>query len=460
MKKNALKEPPKANKAPDITLVLNGGKDELDSATIPVQWFFSKELAENTPTHLILIDKTGGQFASQNKGRRYLVRVDQAVFFLQLHRSGPHRLSILAFNNYEKAVSHLLKCDGNYKEAIDDQLIEVADAHNGALAGTSIEFTIPAEFFAQEPKSPIGKFFFWYLKWPNRKANDECSVRRAAIFALPKLPFFVAWWLLKFVGFILFLLYMLIAPGCAWFFGYQPICPTEWWERIKDAFLYTDIDLNIYAGGQQYQRYHGYKKLGYYEEGKKMWFSPMDITLYLLLLSIMGFIATKMFFIGAYMIGFLLVLAIFVAIVNAHSERLIKGWKKNNHWITCTLVYLGLSWILSLIFTVINGIPAKDGPIANDFIFLGLIVVTCAVLIVAIAFMKVVRSKKSTSKTEEKKPDPALAYRHYLLRHFTRPKNKVDLKQLPETFSSSQKARNFRVSFWTLKAKVCRPYEQ
>lgn len=459
MKKNARKEPPTENNTPAITLTLNGGKDELDSATIPVQWFFSEELARNAPTHLILVDKTKGQFAAQNKGRRYLVRVDQAVLFLQLHRSGLHRLTVLAFNNYENAVSHLLKDGYGYKEHIDDQLAAVADAHCGALAGATVEFNIPAEFFAQEPKNPIGKFFFWYLKWPNKKANDECSVRKAAIFALPKLPFFIAWWVIKFIGFIIFLTYMIIAPIVAILIGYQPICLTEWWERIRDAALYTDINLDIYAG-ERYQLYHSYRKFNCYQEGKKIWFSPIEIIFYLILLAGLVFAATKMFISGLYMLGFFLDLAIISVMINTNSERLSTEWKRSGAWLWVLLAYLAIVWLLSLIFTSINGFYVAEKRPTHDIIstaFVGLSLVVALLITVTIKSRKQ-RTKDDSIKKEE--PDPALAYRNYLLLNFTKPRNRVNLKQLPETFNSNQKARNFRVSYWALKAKVCRPYEQ
>ncbi|MFA5163119.1 MAG: hypothetical protein WC441_01165 [Patescibacteria group bacterium] len=456
MKKPASKAPPRRNEPPAINLVLNGGKDELQGATIPIQWFFSKELAEYSPTHLILVDKTRDQFSSQHKGRRYLVRVDQAATFLQLHRSGQHRLSVLAFNDYDQAVSHLLKDSQGYREAIDDQLIEVKDAHLGALAGTTVEFTIPAEFFAKEPSSLLGKFFFWYLKWPSRKANDECSIKRAAILALPKLPFFIAWWLLKFIGFMIFLAYMLIAPPIALFIGYQPIYLSDWWARIKDAILYADIDIDICAG-ERYQLYHDYHQTGYYQESGKLWFSPLDITLFLILTALLSFLTTKMFISGLYMIGFMSGSALLGILINSICTRLLEDWKKRNNWVIIVVIHLAIAWILSLIFVINNGMYVGQNRPSHDLIATALIILS---VFAAILIKMSIKKKVPEKKPEEDQPDPGLTYQNYLMLHFTQPKSQVDLKQLPETFHSNQRVRNFRISFWTLKAKVCRPYEQ
>ena len=79
-----------------LTLVLNGGNTEMDSATIPIKWFFSQKLIEKSPTHLVFCEQSRKEFESKSNnmdsGRRYLVKVEDAVHFLEIPSSGDHQL--------------------------------------------------------------------------------------------------------------------------------------------------------------------------------------------------------------------------------------------------------------------------------------------------------------------------------------------------------------------------------
>jgi len=41
-----------------IRLILNGGKNIMEQATIPVQWFFSPNVINKRPTHVLIIEQS------------------------------------------------------------------------------------------------------------------------------------------------------------------------------------------------------------------------------------------------------------------------------------------------------------------------------------------------------------------------------------------------------------------
>ncbi|PJA92247.1 hypothetical protein CO134_01085 [Candidatus Kuenenbacteria bacterium CG_4_9_14_3_um_filter_39_14] len=40
-----------------ISVVLNGGKKEMNSATIPIEWWFSKEIIEKDPKYIVFFEQ-------------------------------------------------------------------------------------------------------------------------------------------------------------------------------------------------------------------------------------------------------------------------------------------------------------------------------------------------------------------------------------------------------------------
>ena len=71
---------------PDIKVVLNGGKREMDAATIPIQWFFSKEVIEKKPEYLLFFEQNKKEveegLASAREGHRYVCRVSEGTKFI------------------------------------------------------------------------------------------------------------------------------------------------------------------------------------------------------------------------------------------------------------------------------------------------------------------------------------------------------------------------------------------
>ncbi len=88
-------------KGEGMEVLLNYGKDEMDSATIPIQWFFSEETARKKPTHLLIVEQDKEESKEYNNvslGSRYFCRVEEGIKFIRLFRPGYHRILVLAFS--------------------------------------------------------------------------------------------------------------------------------------------------------------------------------------------------------------------------------------------------------------------------------------------------------------------------------------------------------------------------
>jgi hypothetical protein len=89
-----------------VEIVLNGGKKEMDSATISIAWFFSPEVIAKKPTHLLFFEQTeaeaarldaGARSVAGNVGRRFACKASKRIKSIRLLSSGYHRIVILVF---------------------------------------------------------------------------------------------------------------------------------------------------------------------------------------------------------------------------------------------------------------------------------------------------------------------------------------------------------------------------
>ena len=89
-----------SNLIPYLKLVLNGGSDVMDSATIPFRVGFTDEVLAKKPTHLLVIDETesdlrDGSFGAH--GRREVFSIASDLSLFRVYRPGKHRISVFAF---------------------------------------------------------------------------------------------------------------------------------------------------------------------------------------------------------------------------------------------------------------------------------------------------------------------------------------------------------------------------
>ncbi len=72
-----------------IRVVLNGGKVEMEQATIPIQWFFTKDVIEKRPVQILIVEQSEFEMDSSTCGERTLAKVEwHAVNRLCRFRSG------------------------------------------------------------------------------------------------------------------------------------------------------------------------------------------------------------------------------------------------------------------------------------------------------------------------------------------------------------------------------------
>lgn len=221
---------------PRVEIVLNGGKNELDSATVPIRWWFSDEAIEKEPEYLIFYEQNAKEIGDDNyysgiKGRRYVCKVSDGVKFLQILSPGHHRLMVVAVGgrDAERAIKRCMCKDGRYhfESSMD---FEKAESNLDLLPGyafiasTVLEFEVPAEFFAKKPETRFSKAVWnWAHLFTKDMPIDQCHYRKQLIFAFTIQPFLV---LLKYladaIAGSLYASYVLLASLAVLFIGYRP----------------------------------------------------------------------------------------------------------------------------------------------------------------------------------------------------------------------------------------------
>lgn len=206
----------------DFSIVLNGGKDQLDDATVPFSPYFGEDVARQKPTHILVLDLHYGLYSHvrdiepheflnttydyylnesvRARGERYLFEVQQ-ISHLQFHRPGEHNLIFVALdlsNGSPKAFRNkfLKRERADYEERMDfSSLYPGKSIHAGGkfvkvLGYHEAVITIPKDFFAPEPETPFQKGVNNWVNWLYKsKPIDECDYRNRAIWAFTVKPF-------------------------------------------------------------------------------------------------------------------------------------------------------------------------------------------------------------------------------------------------------------------------------
>lgn len=221
---------------PRVEIVLNGGKNELDSATVPIRWWFSKEAIEREPECLIFYEQNtkeieGDNYYSGTRGRRYICKVSDGVKFLQILSPGHHRLMVVAVGgkDAERAIKRCMNKDGKYsfQNSMD---FEKAESNRDFLqssefiASTVLEFEVPAELFAKKPETRFSKAVWnWAHFFAKDMPVDECHYRKQLIFSFTIQPFLVLFmYLAGAIAGSLYASYVLLASLAVLFIGYRP----------------------------------------------------------------------------------------------------------------------------------------------------------------------------------------------------------------------------------------------
>ncbi len=452
----------------DLTIVLNGGSNEMLDATIPVKWFFSPEFIKKEPKYILLVDLNQSQLTSRNFGKRYVFSVDEAVAFIQTHRSGRHTMLALAFSDKKEAMFYLQSQGGVYQFEIDPGEIKQGKNWGSSLATTFVEFEVPKELFAQAPKSKLGKLWWKYLFWPNSpKAIDECQVRKLALFyALPKLPFFILAKVLLVLSYIMYALYHIIARPISLFFGYWPISWEETMRKIRYPQAYNwsiNVKQGCYLGIYRKEKF----------TGKAMITSPFIFLLLFVSLSATIYFMSTMGQGFNFSFGFVSLACFSLFSYRSRILESLSEFGKNDSLAIFAISFVAFYSILSVVYLVFFEL---NDPLSFFLSAVGISVgLTFVILLIVLFFKenkgaikryferkekstkiiaKIAREENRKAKEEKKR----LEYQKYL-QAFTNPEDSVTLQNLPSTFESNKLKRNARIKFWTTKTKVCRPYE-
>lgn len=252
---------PKAPENQLVKLVIDGGQRQMDAPTVPIRWFVSDDILDSLSNkqadkrwHLLISEQTAEEadeaenYGCRKNGRRYLVPITDAVFYLQLYSPGTHIIRAILCGSKKAGKNWLEKSRGYYYEAIYDRMID-----------HELEIEIPEALFAKKPQSWLGKLWWGFINLAYEQAPlNECAFRRRVML----MPFThpLALLLIAFMGiigsiislYVLFgsLLVLLLGwrPGslkdnlcCVWSFESKDIC-----LRAYRYWLLWDIDKQKY----------------------------------------------------------------------------------------------------------------------------------------------------------------------------------------------------------------------
>lgn len=224
-----------------MKVVLNNGKLEMNSASIPIQWFFDEATIAKNPTHILIVEQNEYEakrddFYTGIVGERYGCKVSEGVRFIQFLKPGCRKISVYALRDTQDASgklrleSFLMRSSERiYNSSLLGKqkllkLIEQDGNWCGIIAFATIDIEVPRELFAEKPKTALGKAVWW---WTNllfeKKLRDECHYRKRAVFAFTIQPILM---LLVIPLVTVFALvcsaYVLLGSFFCLFFGFRP----------------------------------------------------------------------------------------------------------------------------------------------------------------------------------------------------------------------------------------------
>jgi len=284
------------------------------------------------------------------------------------------------------------------------------------VASTVEEFEVPEELFARKPETKTSKLVWkWANLWFDSDPIDECDYRRRKILAFTLQPPLMAiFQLLRRIVGIGYSLYILLASLATLFVGYRPrpIFKEMWMAFKFDRYAEWGVrkyDHHDVPYGKSVYRLWSVERVegehGYKDELKYMPIAPIQI--FLLAVSAAG-------------------------------------------------VYLLVKFLPPDIWRIVLGIAAAVGFVA----------------LVVYGFFKYL-DKTSPERKEKRRLEAEAAekervtqqelMRKWMLENFDLSKktNEVDLTRIPVPLDFQGKVvQKFRVNYWTLKAKICKPFSK
>lgn len=494
--KNVLKE------QTSMKVVLNGGKYQLNDATIPFQIAFDEKIAKKEPTHILVMDITDNVFRNKNRtsfdscAERSLFKLEP-VHYLQLKKPGVHHLIFILLKGEINEDEHKFLFEKQnrsyYRNDLYFDSIESMSITN-EVAYCEVVISVPEEFFALKPKTGVKKTLWkWVNSWYSLEPIDQCEYRKRAIFAFTAKP--VLWiigFLIRFILVTVWTIFFLIWKIFALFFGYQPVKFIPYKKNVwyKFLVLYPEEDFDVLnpgewtdlsLGEQWEESYYPFKTLAI---GKKRIHTPLTLagiifycvmfaiyilSTFLIIYSDLPLIKNLLALIEAVSIS----LAITILTVSITLPTLKKNKEWKNKWnekypdgkklrknvrIWIFSILAGSS-LLSFMITQIPWVEIFNS-LLMIVIFIISILILSTLIYGIIKLVSKIQIKKLMNKKGSKEPKFVLhkqEHQQWLQKSFdinNLPK-KIDFKTMPEPSTTSHR---FVLTFWRTKAKVCKPY--
>ncbi len=243
--RNLLKENPL------VRVVLNGGHQELDDATVPFALRFDPSIADKRPTHVLVISIPFSVYSTfkedynihdlkyylTQKGERRIYELS-TIDYIQFNKPGKHNLIFVLFNDMSKEKRKEILQKGSLRIYYENEIAfeDVERGYLGIQNGYCEALVdIPEQFFAMVPKTGTRKLWWkWVNRWFLLDPVDECEFRKRALVAITIQP--IIWILAFFLRFVVTTavsIFILIVTIVALFCGGQP---QTTWQTIGNAY--------------------------------------------------------------------------------------------------------------------------------------------------------------------------------------------------------------------------------
>ncbi len=246
--------------SPEVKLVLNGGKNILDSATVPVEWHFSDDINNHNPQKIVVIDISESQEEMMEDDyihiptKNYLlIKPTELVSYIQIQKPGVHNLIFIVSCGPDPKIASAVirKCLGSiylYPKDIEVGRIS-SDFYGYSIYFKIVEFEIPKELFAKRSETPFGNFVWrWTNRWYSKEPADQCAYRKRKFFAFTAQPILLI--IGRLITGIFGTVYGIVLSIILLLTGFRPILPHKFlygaWINL-DEFKWSITEYEWYS---------------------------------------------------------------------------------------------------------------------------------------------------------------------------------------------------------------------
>jgi len=517
-----------------VKVVLNGGHQELDDATIPFTIGFDESIAKKEPTHVLVIDLPDSSL-TQAKDLRWLSDMGERkiyelnkIDFIQFHKAGRHHLIFILFHDLTREQKKDILQKKSLRKNYENN-IYLNDLTTGGVGPNSVWYCeelveIPQEFFAPPPpeKGLKKAWHQWVNRWFLTKPVDECEFRKRAILASTLQP---TAWILGFAlrlissAFLMTILpaifiFLLLCGGQAKLIVWRNIASIAW----QFLFLYPKLGWKDVWSSPRYFDEDKFFDMKNFKIGKFEFMLPISVVGLFIQVASWGYFGYCLVFffqhwqstdigmlfrsISAASIGVWHLVVVVMTTCNNYEK--VSDWVDKNFpgdgkqqlpkirrvWFTVLSIPIACYLITQVYWISFATIIANFVASWKSVMLIALVVTVSLVFGVKI-FKFLVKSaqrlnawfdttavgKELIKRREEAEQAQRNRQPEYVKTEFTGTASKktyaswltdnmslkslpakVDVNEVVAPTKTKQNILRFRVGFWRLKSKVCRPY--